>query len=753
MLGRVNGHSRLLLKCGVSALATMSAGFALPVMAQEQIDSTVETAQQAGPISEIVVTAQKRSQNLQDVPVAVSAVGAETLQTANISSAGELGKIVPSLQVFTTSGSVQPFLRGIGNPGSLVGNEGSAAVYIDGVYLVRVPASLLQLTGIERVEVLKGPQGTLFGRNASAGLMHIVTREPSDVPTFEGNIGYGNFNTFRANVYASAGLADGVAVDVSAMIVDQQDGWGENVATGLEYGKENTKAVRGKLRWEIGPDTEVTLIGDYTKSKNDFVAHSQYLYGGPRRGYDLPPYGLQPVLDFYDIEADSTPVNISENWGVSGRIEHDFGFGTATSITAYRDDDGFIVFDSDFSGQDSLLAELFGSVKQVSQELQLASNPGSSFDWLVGAYYISARSGYYPSRFTGRTFDPLTGGLPAVSDTWGESKVKSASVYGQVTVPLGDATNLTGGLRYTSDKLSGSGRSDFYIEGTTPVPGPTVTGKDSFEKLTYKVSLDHRFTDDFMVYASQSRGYKSGLFNTLPFTPVAAEPEVIDASELGFKAELLDRRVRLNGAVFYYDFKNAQFQQFNGPTVVIVNAPSARLWGGELEGQAAITDNFILRFSGGYLDTKYTDFPNAQTPIVNTNTDPALGMVGGYLVGLAPFDATGNEMVRAPKWTANIGANYDLETEVGRFNFDVNYAYTSSYAWDADNKLREPSHGLLDAQITYTFPDEHYSIRLYGKNLTKEKYYVAQIQSDSARGSSAMPGAPRTYGVDLLVKF
>jgi iron complex outermembrane recepter protein len=752
MLRKLQGHSRLLQKCGISVIATAIAGLAAPAIAQEQPAPAAETDEQPGGLAEIVVTAQKRSQNLQDVPVAVSAVGAETLDNANITSAGELGKIVPSLKIFTTSGSVQPFLRGIGNPGSLVGNEGSAAVYIDGVYLVRVPPSLLQLTGIERVEVLKGPQGTLFGRNASAGLLHIVTREPSDEPVFEGNIGYGNFKTLRANVYASTGLAEGLAVDVAAMIVDQQDGWGTNTATGRDWGKENTKAVRAKLRWEIGPETTVSVTGDYTKTKNDFLAHSQYTRG-PRRGYELPPFGLQPLVGFYDIEANATPVNTNENWGVSGKLEHDFGFATATSITAYRRDKGFSVFDSDFSKQDYLVADLYGRVKQFSQELQLASNPGSNIDWLLGAYYLNATSAYEPSRFTGGLFALLTGGFPAVSDTYGEAKVKSASVYGQVTVPLGEMTNITGGLRYTNDKLSGSGRGDFYLVGTAPVPGPTVTGSETFNKLTYKLSLDHKLTDDFMVYVSQSRGYKSGLYNTLPFTPTATLPETLDASELGFKSELFDRRVRLNGAVFYYDFKNAQFQQFNGPTVVVINAPGARVWGAELEGQAAVSDDFVLRFSGGYLNSKYTDFSNAQSPVLNTNTNPLLGPVGGYQVGFAPFDATGNDMVRVPKWTANIGANYNLETEVGAFNFDVNYAYSSSFAWDADNKLREPSYGVLDAQIKYTLPGDRYSIRLYGKNLTKERYYVAQVQSDSARGSSAMPGAPRTYGVDLLVKF
>lgn len=732
---------RVALSLAGAALAMPAAGWA------QAADDNGEGLQ------EIVVTAQKRSQNLQDVPVAVSAVDSSTLASANITSANDLGRIVPSLTIFATSGSVQPFLRGIGNPGSLVGNEASNAVYIDGVYLVRVPSTLLQLNSIARVEVLKGPQGTLFGRNASGGLIHVITRDPSETPTAEGSIGYGNYQTTRASFYASAGLAEGLAFDVTGLLIDQGDGWGKNVVDGRDWGRENTKALRGKLRWK-GESTTVTLTGDYNRSNNDFIAQSQYL-PGIQRGYDVPPFGLQPRLGFYDIEANDTPVSRSRNWGLSGKIEQDLDFATFTSITAYRRDKSYIVFDSDFGRSNLLRADLYGRVRQVSQELQLASQTGSSFDWLVGAFYLNSRSAYVPSRFTGLAIDSFTGGLPAVSDTYGRSSTKSLAAYGQATFHLTDSLNLTVGGRYTQDKLSGAGRGDFYLVGTPAIPGPTVTGRETFKKFTYKGSLDYKINDDVMVYASQSRGYKAGLFNTLPFLPTAAKPEILDATEAGFKSELFDRRLRLNGALFHYSFKNAQFQQFDGPTVIIINAPKARINGAELEGQAALADGFTLRFGAGWLDSKYTDFPNAQTPVPNLNTNPALGPVGGYVNGFAPLDASGNDMVRVPKWTFNIGLNYEVETSAGTFNFDVNYAYNDGFAWDADNALRQSSYGLLDAQVKYTLPGRYdrFAIRAWAKNLTREKYYVAQIQSDGARGSSAMPGAPRTYGLDLLFSF
>lgn len=323
-------------------------------------------------LEEIVVTAQKRSQNLQDVPVAVSAISGNTLAAANITNASDISRLVPSISFFATSGAVQPFLRGIGTPVSVIGSENSVATYIDGVYMVRVPPALLQLNSVERLEVLKGPQGTLFGRNASGGLINVVTRTPSETPTMNGSIGYGNYSTLRMNIYGSTGLGGGVAMDVSAMSVHQADGWGKNRFTGADWGTEDTKAIRAKLRWD-GGDTKVTIAGDYSHSRNDFLAHSQYLPSGVRRGYDLPPYGLQAVLPLYDISTNIAPLSTVKAWGVSATIEQDLSFAKITNITAYREDTSFLRFDADFSEQDNLGADLYGKVKQFSNEFQLAS--------------------------------------------------------------------------------------------------------------------------------------------------------------------------------------------------------------------------------------------------------------------------------------------------------------------------------------------------------------------------------------------
>nr|WP_281377835.1 TonB-dependent receptor [Sphingobium subterraneum] len=701
-------------------------------------------------LEDIVVTAQKRSQNLQDVPVAVSAVSSAMLESANVTNATDISRLVPSISFFNTSGAVQPFLRGVGSPISLVGAENSVATYIDGVYMVRVHPALLELTNIERVEVLKGPQGTLFGRNASGGLVHIVTRTPTGEPSGKFSVGYGNYDTLRASAYASLGLAEGLALDVAGVTLYQRDGWGTNRFTGEDWGKQNTKAVRGKLHWQ-GDGTSLDLTADYSSTHHDFLAHSQYLPGGVRRGYDLPPYGLQPILPFYDISTNDRPLAKEKAWGLSGKLMQELPFAQFSSITAYRKDDSLIVFDADFSEQDNLAADLFGKVKQFSQEFQLASLSSSKVQWILGLYYLNWKAGYDPGRFRGGSF----GGL--YFDGVGITQNKSYAAYAQATVPLGVDTNVTVGARYTHDKISGRGSSTLYVPGgpvILPVT-PTPSASETFKKFTYKVSLDHNFSRDLMVYASQSRGYKAGLYNTLPYAPLAAKPEVVDASEIGFKSQVADRRVRLNGAAFFYNFKNAQFQQFNGPTVIYVNAPKSEIYGAEMEGQALVANNLELRFGATYLHSKYKSFPNAQTPTPNTNTNPLVGPVGGYGPALVPFDASGNRMIRVPDWTLSLGLNYTLKTGAGDFNFDMNWAYNDGFAWDADNVSHQKAYSLVDAQVKYGLsgPLDGAAIKFWVKNLTKEKYYAAQVQSSGARGTSAMPGAPRTYGVDLSFSF
>jgi iron complex outermembrane recepter protein len=743
---------------GSASFAALAICFtATQAQAQQSANDTAQ-GQSAG-LEEIVVTAQRRSENLQKVPVSVSAVTSDALASAGIRNGADLGRIVPALSVFTTSGAVQPFLRGVGTPSSLQGYESSVAVYVDDTYISRVPPSLLELSSIERVEVLKGPQGTLFGRNASSGLIRIITRDPSHDPVLEGSLGLSNYGTFRGTLYASTGITSNLAVDVSGLITDQADGWGRNFGIGGKWGKDTTKAARTKVKWEPTSTTSVILSADYTHSRNSFIANSQYNYG-PYRGYSEPPYGLQPRRGFYDIETNDPPIVVEENYGFSGKIAQDLSFGTLSSITTYRKDTGYNVFDSDFSSQPFLRADLYGFTKTFTQELQLASRKSSDFTWIAGLYYLNSRAGYLPSRFTGDGIDvaaPLLG-LPAgthlVSDTYAENRNKSYAGYAQATYHVTPTTGITLGARYTKDDIAGVGSSQIYPVGGTPFTLSTVNESSSFKKFTYKAAIDQQVTPDVLVYVSQSRGYKAGLYNTLPVNNTPAKPEVLDATEIGVKSELFDRKLRLNAAGFYYKLHDAQFQQFNGPTVQVINAKSARIWGAEIDGVAVLARGLQLRFSGGYLDTKYTSFTNAQTPVPNPNTDPALGPVGGYLDNLAPYDASGNRIVRAPKWTANIGANYELETSAGNFNFDVNYSYTGNFYWDADNVLKQPGYGLLDAQIKYTFPQqERFSVRLWAKNLTKREYYVAEIQSSGARGSSAMPGAPRTYGFDWLFNF
>jgi iron complex outermembrane receptor protein len=709
----------------------------MPSSASAQAVSSASETNSGNQLEDIVVTAEKREARLQEVPVAVSVFGGEAIARAGAVKVGDLAQMTPGLVATAYDGLVQPFLRGIGNPVTTVGNESSTAIYMDGVYYSRLPAAYFDLYGIERVEVLKGPQGTLFGRNASGGLMHVITRDPTDTAQIEGNVGYGNFDTLTANAYVAGPVANGVRANIVGHFINQHDGWGTNVTTGNPSYREKTMAFRTK--WIIDPweRTEIRLAADYVNSHSS-LGQGANAYKGTTQGTTLPPLTQYPRLPFYDTRGDLDNRRVDKGWGASMRIQHDLDFATFVSLTAYRRDKGDLLVDGDRTPRPESNVELIYRNVQTSQEFQLTSNKGSSFDWILGLFYLNAKADYRPSIFSGDLF----GGTV---NLFGAQTVNSYAAYGQGTVHLTPTTNLTGGLRYTIDKVRASGRTTF---DSFLIPGSTLTPKDEFKKLTWKAVIDQHIGEDAMVYASISRGYKAGTFNTLPVGPTPARPEVLDAYEIGLKSELFDRRLRLNGSLFWYDIKNPQVTRINVAEVIIENAKSARIKGAEIEAQAVLTSGLTLNAAAAYLHAKYRDFQDAAF------FAPSISPLQPYGNGAAfQGDASGNYMGRAPKFTGSLGLNYEFESGIGQWDLNANYSYNDGYYWHPDNRLRQDSYSLVNASIGLTLPGDHWKITGWARNIGDKKYYSSVDESGTAGGDPSSPAPPRTYGVTVGVKF
>jgi iron complex outermembrane recepter protein len=764
---------------------------------------------QAQQLEEIIVTAQKRTENVQDTPLSVTAIAGPVLEAASITTVRDLSRMDPTLQIGQATGTVTTFIRGIGNPVTTAGNEASVPVYIDDVYFIRAGFPFFDLANIERVEVLKGPQGTLFGRNASGGVISMHTRDPGEEAEVKGKIGYGNYDTVYGQLYAATPLGDHLAVDISFSGLDQKNGWGDNLTTGKDAWVQDYISLRSKWVWTPSETTTVKLIGYYQDSYSEQGIYARafektvagtpnWLREAPARpnppSYGNPrPYKLS---DFYDVSMDTTQFDDSEGGGASLHVDQEFSILDFVSITAFRDNDELYRADGDYSPFDFKQYDLHIRDKQFSQEFQFKSKADSRVNWIAGLYYLDAKQGFDPTTIVGQAFrgapdDPASSiGIDRI-DIYGKQDVKSYAAFGQLTYPITDDTNLTVGLRYTKDEIEGEGTTDITFlpglfgpgpftltaqtfdannnfGGTAAVPIVNGSNPDydpSFNKWTYKIALDHHLNDATMVYANVSRGYKSGTFNTLPLDSPALDPEVVDAYEIGMKSEFLDRRVRVNGALFWNDIDSPQVQAQRNGLVFLVNAGKARTKGVEIDATALLTDTLTARIAASYLDAKFREFSDAPTYRYDSAADPWCGSNAVSVSG-APYptcgqlvttstDAAGNDMPYASKFKLSSNLNYVREVEsMGTFVLDLFVSYYSDYAWDADNVIEEPANTLVDGAIAFT-PQaaEALTIRLWVKNAMDEEYNLGYYSQASGSAYSASPGAPRTYGAEFLFQF
>ncbi|HEY3657437.1 MAG TPA: TonB-dependent receptor [Steroidobacteraceae bacterium] len=713
------------------------------------------------------MTAQRRTERAQDVPISVDTIDATTLTDAHITSALDLSQVVPAVNIQYGTGTYTPFIRGIGNPIAVAGNEASVSTYVDGFYVARVFADFLPLEDVEQIEVLKGPQGTLFGRNSTGGLINLITRTPERDPTIEGSVGYGNYNTTTGKIYASVPLGSSSAISLSAFGEAQGDAWGRNVTTRQDVGRGDKYRLRAKFVSSPTDTMNLTFSAGYIHAQSNFTPA-----GGPAIGTTTGnPPGFPPMmytpLSFFDTRGNENPETRAKSFDASLRLDQKLGELSLVSLTGYRNSRIFVFNDYDYTPINFFNATLPDKEKQVSQELQLLSAPGSRFNWIAGLYYLHLESAYDGAAFSGLEF----GGIDAI--LYGAQKTDSYSGYVQGTYEIVPKLKLTLGGRYTSDDVSGSGRTDITGPGSSPlsagpliVTGATTDVYRTFNKFTYRAALDYSVQEDVLLYASVSRGFKSGVITTLPINPEPALPEVVEAYELGIKSEILDRKLRLNAAIFQSDITDPQVQRIVAATNEVVNAQGARSRGIEAELEAAVAPGLQVRASSTFLDAKYTNFQDAPfttgtNQLVNGavpgcsapatgNTDPA----NGGNVGYCPGNASGNRMSRAPRVTASLGVNWSMPIgDKFKLRLAPSLSYNSGFYWDPDNRTRQPSFSILNFTATLATADNRWALRAWASNLTNKHYYAYVAEQGDQTGNTAVPAAPRLVGAAIDFKF
>jgi iron complex outermembrane receptor protein len=731
----IQNKVRYLTSCafiGAALAATPAAAQDSPVAAAPAAQSDgAQAGAQPAPETEssndVLVTAQRREQRLQDVPIAVTALTGDQIEQQGLTSTHDLAQAVTGLTILEAGGYVQPFIRGVGSTVTNLGEQGSAATYIDGVYMPTVNGQLYELANVQSIEVLKGPQGTLFGRNANTGAIIITTRQPQFTPEGRFQVGYGNFNAVSAQGFLTGPLSESVAVSVAGNF-DRHDGWFNNLFNGDdEFGDAERWAVRANILINPAPNLSITLSGDalHTDDASPILVQ-------PISGYQgFLPGGLLPrgPYDFIGNGDGTGHVGyIARQEGLSGRVRWDTGPVEIISTTAYR---WFythaIDYDSDTTPATLASINNLEEGTNFTQELQLNSSGTGPFTWVVGAFYLRQDADYAP----------LLVRSPAGLTTITAQQVTQAYAgFADASYNFGDF-EITGGLRYSYETK----RYDGQRNGVQLVNN----AHDSWDAFTPRVVLSYHPNRRVLVYASFSQGFKSGTFNANGLSSTPVNPETVDAYEIGVKLTPQPGMV-LNISTFQYNIDDLQVQALNPATnlILVANAAQVRARGIDVEFAVRPVEGLNLRLSGSYLDAQFTDFPNAQVFI------PVVGGDGRNQSVIR--NVTGNQNVRSPKWTFNAAADYRIAlANGGSLVPSANLYYSSSFFWEVGNRLREDPHFIANANLTYNFLGERFSITAWVRNLTDE--VRSRNTQAAAQADRRVSDEPRVFGIRLGYQF
>ncbi|HMN43031.1 MAG TPA: TonB-dependent receptor [Povalibacter sp.] len=693
---------------------------------------------QSTQLEEVIVTAQKRSEDLQDVPIAVKTLSVDDLIQGGTADVTGLTELVPGLNIINANGILNTSLRGIGSNAVAPGFENPVALYVDGVYYASATANYLNLANISQVAVVKGPQGTLYGRNATGGLLQVTTRDPRDGYQMQASVSYGNYDTSAATVYIGGRTSDYVAADISVYAARQGEPWGDNLSTGGEiYTLDHDVTVRSKWVFTPSDATTITLIGDY--SDIDTSMNVPTIQPGTISGF-TPGLGVSPDLD-YDVADDAPNWKKGHSAGGSLLIRHDFDSISISSLTAYRESEYKRSFELDGGPLPLVYAEDTWPDSQFSEELQIQSLGDSALTWQAGVYYFEGKAAFTPITLFGNY-------LGANLTFFNRQSTESIAGYAQGSYAFSDSTTLTLGARYTEEtRKAYDGSSSVYVIPFA-LQLPTVYADDekaTFDKFNYRVSLDHRFSDTFLAYISSSSGFKSGGFNTGSPGTAPYDPETVTAYEIGTKADLAGRSVRWNNAAYYYDYKDLQTQVLDTSGVIyIANAASADIYGFESDLDWQATD--ALRLSGGvsFIKSEYSSYIGALL------SDP----MGGVPSTVDPTGTAvkGNALPYAPEFTATLGADYTWSLPAGTIKLAVNGYYNDGFYFEADNVMEQDSYVDLAANLRWTSNSGRFWISAYGKNLLDER--TIGYATTQSNGTHLLQwAAPLTYGVAVGVSL
>lgn len=708
----------------------------------------------------VTVTAQHREETLQEVPVAVSAVQGTSITADGVRAMGDITTFIPNASAKNPDGDGRPrwYIRGLGTGDTGAATVYPVGIYADDVYLNAPVAGGGPLFDLERIEVLRGPQGTLYGKNTTAGAVNVISKKPTFDTDGFGTIGFGSKNERILNGALGGTLVDERLAGRVSLYSEERDGFTHNLTNDQTYGDVNKKAVRVQFLAKLNPDLEALWKIHGRQFKGDGSSGSLPLGTYYNVGYQRPE-GRRIELNVDEhsrLDHDGTSLTL--NW--------DIGDYRLTSITAYDYIRQQSLTDADYTPYEvNGASDTDNRYDQYSQEFRLASPQQETLRWMLGTHYFHETLDSTDRRFV--TPGPTPNGTGSnqigtvdLSSLDYTHKTDSYALFGNLAYDLTDNFTVTGGLRWTTEKKSID--LDLAQLTRTTANGPLVPlgaagsngNRDEskrWDAWTYDLTPEYRINDNLRVFFRYAHGFRSGGFNTGLSSNLAqlttVDPEQLDAYELGLKSEWLDHRLTVNANLFYYDYQDIQVNLLTVNsgvlTTALTNGAKGKVKGAELEIEGQPTDNLHLRAAVSFLDTEYTDFKN-----VNPTT------------GQVTADYSGNRFVRSPRNVVSLGADYTIPLEVGGklvAGADVSFRdreyFLANRQSNAEPTLSQPHYTLANSRLTWFSPDEKLSVTGFVNNLTDRRYQV-HGRPNGPQGQYVLTyGDPRTVGISVTSRF
>ncbi|MBB6254608.1 TonB-dependent receptor [Nitrospirillum iridis] len=697
---------------------------------------------QAAPqqLEDIVVTAERRQETTQKTPIAITAFSGDTLEQRGVSSSTDLNNMVPGLAVGNNgSGSVQIAIRGIGSTNDTEVGDPAVAFNVDGVYMARSRAAIGALYDIDRIEVLRGPQGTLYGRNATAGSINVITKRPSEKLEGAASLDYGNYNSLQTSGMLNVPLTDTLAVR-AAFQTSRHDGYTNN-GRSSNFNDEDTQA--GRLQIQLTPSETFKAL----------LSVDVFHEGGV--GYAAAPIGQYAKFGSpytYPMSADGS-LNHT-NKGVALTTDWDLGFATLTYVGSYREDTDRTHGGSTQSGTCQApsgtycASTIFHSNEdQTSHELRLANSDGP-LKWVAGLYYFKENNDVLFA------LDPVAG-IASLAFVQPSVMEESKAAFAQATYGITDSLRVTGGLRYTEDTKARTGATEAFghIVGDAYVGGSALylnNASYTWQSTNWKLGAEYDLAPDSLLYASVGTGYKAGGYGDgAPPNNNPYQPEKLTAYEVGVKNQFMDKRLQLNLTGFYYDYRDFQVsaigQVAGQASTVTVNAGTAEVYGVEVEGAALLTASDRVDGSVSYIHARYTDFILASGDVFHRS-------------GAAVY--TGNTLAKSPEWTVNLGYQHMWDLASGAMiTARVDSVYVGDQNLDYRNfaVTEQKAYTKTNLSLAYDDADRRWRVMAYVRNLENNAVLVVANPDTNGSGNiyagSGSYAPPRTYGVRVSANF